>query len=75
MLVCNAFLYVGFFERIYMRVYKNNGHILGNKNPTKQERTQVYVTKKTHVYRVIILKQMADRTLDVTWEDILSYGK
>ena len=66
---------MGFFVRIHMRVCEKNGHILGNKNPTKQGRTQVYVTKKTHVYRVKILKQMADRTLDVTWEDILSYGK
>ena len=24
----------------------------GNKNPTKQERTQVYMAKKTHIYRV-----------------------
>ena len=27
--------------------------ILANKNPTKQERTQVYVKKKTYVYRVV----------------------
>ena len=26
--------------------FYENGHILGNKNPTKQERTQVYVAKK-----------------------------
>ena len=67
-----------FGAQIYARLYEN-GHILGDKNPTKQERTQVYVTKKTHVYRVagmiasirgkkphvyrvIILKQMAGHT-------------
>ena len=34
-----------FCAHIYARL-KENGHILGNKNPTKQERTQVYVAKK-----------------------------
>ena len=29
----------------FVRLWEN-GHILGNKNPTKQERTQVYVAKK-----------------------------
>ena len=40
-----------FCAHIYARLLEN-GHILGNKNPTKQERTQVCVAKKTHVYRV-----------------------
>ena len=68
---------MGFFcAHIYARL-SENGHILRDKNPTKQERTLVYVAtkphlyriagmiasvrgKKPHVYRVIILKQMAD---------------
>ena len=57
--------------------------MLGNKNPTKLERTQVYQAKtqvygvagmsarirgkKPHVYRVIILKQMAGHTFSLQW--------
>ena len=38
-----------FCAHIYARL-KENGHILGNKNPTKQERTQVYVAKNTRIW-------------------------
>ena len=59
MLVCNAYIWAFLYAYICAFV----GHILGNKNLTKRERTQVYVAKKPHVYRVIILKQMADHKL------------
>ena len=68
---------MGFFVRIYMRVCKKMVIYLGIKTPqsrkerkcTRQKR-HVYriagmiasiLGKKPHIYRVIILKQMADR--------------
>ena len=71
MLVCNSYIWA--FLCAYICAFV----------PTKQERTQVYVTKKkhvyrvagmiesirgkkSHVYRVLILKQMADHTEGAT---------
>ena len=60
---------MGFFVRIYMRVCKKMVIYLGIKRKYTWQKTHVYRVagmiasirgKKPHVYRVIILKQMAD---------------
>ena len=47
------------FVRIYMRVWEENGDILGKKT-RKVGKIASIRCQKTHVYRVIILKQIAD---------------
>ena len=44
MLVCNTYIWA-LVVLIYMRIWEENGHILGKKKTTKQERSQVYVAK------------------------------
>ena len=70
LLVCNAYIWV-FFVRIYMRVCKKMVIYLGIKRKYTLQKTHVYRVagmiasirgKKPHVYRVIILKQMADHS-------------
>ena len=66
MLVCNAYIYIDFFVRTYMRVCT---HKAGKNASIRDKKTHVYRVagmiasirgKKPHVYRVIILKQRAD---------------
>ena len=47
--------------RMYVRVWEENGHILGKKTH-KAGKIASIRGKKPHVYRVTILKQMADHT-------------
>ena len=68
---CLQRIYMGFFVRIYMRVCKKMVIYLGIKRKYTWQKTHVYRVagmiasirgKKPHVYRVIILKQMADHS-------------